>query len=203
MLRSLTLFMAIVWAGANIAAQSQQPSTPGGASQAPGGAGQQTPTTPRPDPGPSSTPSAQRSSDTAKVTYVGCVRPGTGADSFVLESASIAPAAGSPASSSSAPSAVGTSGAGKGMSLNLSARSGTDLKSHLNQRVEVTGTMAAGAGASASSGAGGATSSSGAAGASSSAGSASGAAGGASSSATAKPMNFNVETVKMVSASCS
>src|SRR5688572_2602767 len=143
MLRSLTLFMAIVWAGANIAAQSQQPSTPGGGSQAPGGAGQQTPTTPRPDSGSSSAPSAQRSSsDTAKVTYVGCVRPGTGSDSFVLESASMAPAGGSSASSSSAPSAVGTSGAGKGTTLNLSARSGTDLKSHLNQRVEVTGTTA-------------------------------------------------------------
>ena len=180
MLRSLTLFMAIVWAGANIAAQSQQPSTPGGASQAPGGAGQQTPATPRPDPGPSSTPSAQRSSDTAKVTYVGCVRPGTGSDSFVLESASIAPAAGSSASSSSAPSAVGTAGAGKGTNLNLSAGAGTDLKTHLNHRVEVTGTMAKpSASASAS-------------------------AGDAGASATAKPsMNFTVETVKMVSATCS
>ena len=168
MLRSLILLMTIVWAGATISAQSPEPAAPA----APGGAAQ-APTTPRPDPGPSSTPAAQRSSDAGKVTYIGCVKPGTGADSFVLESASIAPAAG-------APSAVGTSGAGKGTNLNLSARTGTDLKAHLNQKVEVTGTMArpsATAGASASD---------------------------AGASATAKPaMNFNVETVKMVAASCS
>ncbi len=175
MLRSFTLLTVIVWAGANIAAQSPQPQAP-----TPGGAAQQAPAAPRPDPGPSSTPSAQRSSDTAKVTYIGCVRPGTGADSFVLESASIAPAAGA---SSSAPSAVGTSGAGKGTSLNLSPRAGTDLKAHLNHQVEVTGTMAAKTGASAS---------------------ASASAGEASASAGAKPaMNFNVETVKMVAATCS
>lgn len=172
MLRSFTLLMTIVWAGATIAAQSPEPSAPA----APGGAAQQAPATPRPDPGPSSTPAAQRSSDTGKVTYVGCVKPGAGTDSFVLESASIAPAAGA----SSAPSAVGTSGAGKGTNLNLSAPTGTDLKAHLNHKVEVTGTMAkpsASASASASD---------------------------AGASATAKPaMSFNVETVKMVAATCS
>jgi len=171
MLRSFTLLMTIVWAGATIAAQSPEPSAPA----APGGAAQQAPATPRPDPGPSSTPAAQRS-DAGKVTYVGCVKPGTGADSFVLESASIAPVAGA----SSAPSAVGTSGAGKGMNLNLAARTGTDLKAHLNQKVEVTGTM------------------------SKPSASASASAGDAAASATAKPaMSFNVETVKMVAASCS
>ena len=86
---------------------------------------------------PSTPPAApSASAATNKVTYTGCVKPGTGADAWVLENAEASAKAG--ASSST----VGTSGTSK-MTLNLSPAASVDLKPHANHKVEVTGTVSA------------------------------------------------------------
>ena len=114
-----------------------------------------------------------------KVTYTGCVKPGTGADTWTLENAQVAAKAGA-----ASPSTVGTSGTGT--TLNLDPAASVNLKAHANHKVEVTGTISPakpGAGASGSS-----------AGASATAGGA--------SSTTGAAQKFSVESVKMVSATC-
>ena len=130
--------------------------------------GAQQPTTPKP-----SSPSTSAAS-AGKVTYTGCVKPGTSADSWVLENAETQRAG------ASTPSSVGTSGTSK-MTLNLDPAASVNLKPHANHKVEVTGSLKSGS----ASGAGGA------AGASPSA-----------SASSASGQTFNVESVKMVSATC-
>jgi len=126
----------------------------------------QQPTTPRPTTPPSS------AMDANKVTYTGCVKPGTAADTWVLESAEVAQKAGA-----SAP--VGTSGATK-MTLNLDPAATVNLKAHANHKVEVVGVLSpAKGGADASSAP---------------------AAGAASSQAARQ--QFSVASLKMVSATC-
>jgi hypothetical protein len=117
-----------------------------------------------------------------KVTYTGCVKPGTAADTWTLENAQVAAKAGA-----ASPSTVGTSGTGT--TLNLDPAASVNLKAHANHKVEVVGTLKPATGAAGSS-----------AGASSTAGGASSTAGAGGSSASRQ--QFSVESVKMVSATC-
>ena len=120
-----------------------------------------------------------------KVTYTGCVKPGTAAGSWVLEHAQAAQKAGA-----SSPNTVGTSGT-PGTTLNLDPAATVNLKAHANHKVEVVGTMsmaktsadAGGASAPAPSPSAGASATAGAAGA-------------------ANRQQFSVESLKMVSATC-
>lgn len=121
------------------AAQADKPANP---PAAPPPAAQE-PATPKP-----SAPPAASTSAANKVTYTGCVKPGTGTDSWVLENAEAA------AKPGAAPSTVGTSGTSK-MTLNLDPAASVNLKPHANHKVEVTGSISpAKPGASASPAAG-------------------------------------------------
>jgi hypothetical protein len=114
-----------------------------------------------------STPAAQSAAG-SKVTYTGCLKPGTAADSWTLENAEVASAAGAAKS----PGATATSGASK-MTIGLNVKPGENIKPHANHKIEVTGTLGKAAG------------------------------GAASSSSSATPsQTLNVESVKMVAASC-
>ena len=127
------LILAVVCTMAIVAAQAPaQTPAPGGAAQE-----QQKP----------STPPAPTASAANKVTYTGCLKPGTAADSWMLENAEVASAAGAK------PGATATSGAPK-TTLNLTVKPSENLKPHANHKIEVTGTVskaAAGAAASSSS----------------------------------------------------
>jgi hypothetical protein len=83
---------------------------------------------------PATPPAPAAAAATNKITYTGCVKPGTGADSWILENAE---AAAKPGASSST---VGTSGTSK-MTLNLQPAASVDLKPHANHKVEVTGSI--------------------------------------------------------------
>lgn len=101
----------------------------------------QQPTTPRPTTPPSTAQEPARPAEMAakaagKVTYTGCVKPGTAAGSWILENAEVQRAGGA-----SAPSAVGTSGASK-MTLNLDPAATVNLTPHANHKVEVVGIAA-------------------------------------------------------------
>lgn len=89
----------------------------------------QQPTTPRPTSPPSETSAAN------KVTYTGCVKPGTTAGTWILENAEVASKAGA-----SAPGAVGTSGAAK-VALSLEPAATVNLTPHANHKVELVGTL--------------------------------------------------------------
>jgi hypothetical protein len=86
-------------------------------------------------------PAAQASS-AGKVTYTGCLKPGTAADSWTLENAEVASAAGK---------STATSGSGSKMTIGLSAKPTENLKPHANHKIEVTGTVSKTGGASSSS----------------------------------------------------
>ena len=123
--RSLFTIPAMVClAAALVTAQA-----PAGDKPAPERPAAQQPATPSAPPAPSASAAAN------KVTYTGCVKPGTSADSWILENAEAQKAGG-------APSTVGTSGTPK-MTLNLSPAATVDLKPHANHKVEVTGTVSA------------------------------------------------------------
>jgi hypothetical protein len=123
-----------------------------------------------------SRPAESSSASAGKVTYVGCVKPGTSSGSWVLENAELAPKAGASSSST-----VGTSGTSK-MVLNLSPAATVNLTPHANHKVEVVGV--------ASPAKPGADSAASTPGASTAAG------------AQASRQQFSVESVKMVSATC-
>ena len=146
------LILAVVCTMAIVAAQAPAQPPAGGAAQEPG----QKP----------SAPPAPTASAANKVTYTGCLKPGTAADSWTLENAEIASAAGAK------PGATATSGAPK-TSFNLMAKPSENLKPHANHKIEVTGTVSKAAGGAA-----------------------------ASSSSTTPSQTFNVESFKMVSATC-
>ncbi len=138
----------------------------------------QQPTTPRPTTPPSTAqqPADMSSKAGAKVTYTGCVKPGTTAGTWTLENAEVQRAGGA-----SAPSAVGTSGASK-MTLNLEPAASVNLTPHANHKVEIVGTASpAKAGADTSS---------------------QSAAGASAAGAGATRQQFSVESLKMVSATC-
>jgi hypothetical protein len=87
------------------------------------------PTTPAPS---AQAPARPSESAANKATYTGCLKPGTSAGTWILESAEVA------AKPGAAPSAVGTSGASK-MTLNLEPASSVNLTPHANHKVEVVG----------------------------------------------------------------
>jgi len=84
-------------------------------------------------------PADVRPTTAAKVTYTGCVKPGTAPDTWILDNADVTPSV--KADAGPGQSTVGTSGTMKA-TLNLSAKAGTDLKPHANHKVEVIGTIA-------------------------------------------------------------
>lgn len=107
---------------------------------------QQPPAAPRP-----TTPPAAAQAAVNKVTYTGCVKPGTASGTWILENAEAQRAG-------AAPSAVGTSGASK-MALNLDPAATVNLTPHADHKVEVVGMLSPakpGADAAASAAAGGA-----------------------------------------------
>jgi len=164
MIRSLAIVPAMLCAAALVSAQAPAGRPAGDPADQPA---VQQPATPA---APQSPSASIPSSMAGKVTYTGCVKPGTTPGTFILDSAELSPAAG--ASSAAGQSPVGTSGTKA--TLNLTTKAGTDLKPHANHKVEVVGSVAppkAGAAADAS--------------------------------ASAKPnIEFNVDSFKMVSASC-
>jgi hypothetical protein len=140
----------------------------------------QQPATPRPTTPPTSAqepakPSEMSTATANKVTYTGCVKPGTTAETWVLENAEVAQKAGA-----SAPSTVGTSGSK--MVFNLDPTATVNLKAHANHKVEVVGMVSPAKGS---------------AGSTASAATPTGTAG-----THAAHQQFSVESVKMVSATC-
>ena len=81
-------------------------------------------------------PAEQAERDAKTTTITGCVKPGTAANSFVIEEIS-ASAAKAPAEPGARP--AGTSGVSK--SYALMAKPGEDLSKHVNHKIEVTGTV--------------------------------------------------------------
>jgi hypothetical protein len=166
MVRSLTLAFATAFAVAAVSAQAPAQNAP---ATDPPAAQQATPSPQQPAAQPS------QAKDASKVTMTGCLKPGATAGTWTLETAPIASAAGTTASSP-----VGTSGANAKRTYNLSVKPSDDLKPHANHQIEVVGTV-------------GSTPASGAA---------AGAPAGDKSSDATPRLTFNVESFKMVSASC-
>lgn len=171
MVRSLGFVLAVLCAGAVVAAQApaQEPPTQYPTTQQPAGQPAQKP------PAPPAPPT--QTAQVNKVSYTGCLKPGATAESWTLENAEMASAAGAPAKSGEG--AVGTSGAaGSKMIFNLSAKPTENLKPHANHKIEVVGTVSKAGASRAASGA------------------EPGAAG------TPPRQTLNVESFKMVSATC-
>ena len=179
---------------------SNPPATQQPAAQPPAG---QQPSTGRPT---TSSPSPQPSSSTMagnKITYVGCVKPGTSTGTWVLENAE-AQKAGATGSS-----AVGTSG-GSTTTLNLDPAATVNLKAHANHKVEIVGMMSTGSGATPAAGAKGGEAAAGVTGPTDAKGEsptpgaagATGATGPGAAGARASGQRFSVESLKMVSATC-
>jgi hypothetical protein len=75
-----------------------------------------------------------------KVTVAGCLKPGTLPGSWTLENVEMASAA--PAGAETKPGEKGTAGtAGTKKTYTLSVKPGEDLKAHTNHKIEVTGTV--------------------------------------------------------------
>jgi hypothetical protein len=113
--RWLTFVSALLCAGALVTAQKPAQEKPAGG------------------PPPATQAPAAKESAAGKVTYSGCVKPGSAPDSWILENAELSKPGGEPS--------VAKSGASK-MTLALNAKSGTDLKPHANHKVEIMGTTA-------------------------------------------------------------
>ena len=168
---------------------SNPPATQQPAGQPPAG---QQPSTGRPT---TSSPSSQQPSSTMagnKVTYVGCIKPGTSTGTWVLENAE-AQKAGATGSGAAATSGKST------MTLNLDPAATVNLKAHANHKVEIVGTMSSGSGVTAAAGAKGGEAAAGVTGPTGARDEAAtrGAAGGHTAG-----HNFSVESLKMVSATC-
>jgi hypothetical protein len=93
-------------------------------------------------PAPAAPAPAAQASSAGKVTYTGCLKPGTAADSWTLENAEVASASGK---------STATSGSASKMTIGLSAKPTENLKPHANHKIEVTGTVSKTGGASSSS----------------------------------------------------
>ena len=137
-----------------------------------------------------------------KITYVGCVKPGTSSGTWVLENAE-AQKAGATGSG-----AVGTSG-GSTMTLHLDPAATVNLKAHANHKVEIVGMMSTGAtaaagpkGGEAAAGVTGPTSATGETGTPGAAGGTGATGGTGAAGAQASGHHFSVESLKMVSATC-
>ena len=138
--RSLFAVPAMVWLAAVLVtaqAPADRPNPP--AAEQPAA---QQPTTPRPStpPTPAQQPASPSETSTMAantVTYTGCVKPGTAADTWVLENAEVAQKAGA-----SSPGTVGTSGTAK-VTFNLDPAATVNLKAHANHKVELVGMLSA------------------------------------------------------------
>ena len=122
---------------------SNPPATQQPAGQPPAG---QQPSTGKPT---TSSPSSQQPSSAMagnKITYVGCVKPGTSTGTWVLENAE------AQKSGAASPGAASTSG-GSTMTLNLDPAATVNLKAHANHKVEIVGMMSTGSGATPAAGA--------------------------------------------------
>jgi hypothetical protein len=181
MVRVITLAAGLLAAATLVGAQTYPPQQP---AQPPA----QQPPVDRPQ-----QPAVSSQMKESPITMSGCVKPGASAGIFILADATVAPSATAKAESEAA---VGTAGATTAAaatsaakkSYNLVAKPGEDLSQHLNHKVEVTGIASASLAPSAP-----------AAGATSQPGAAS-----QPGASTAPPaQTLNVQTVKMVSASCS
>ena len=133
-----------------------------------------------------------------KITYVGCVKPGTSTGTWVLENAEAQKGADS--------GAVGTSGKST-TTLTLVPAATVNLKAHANHKVEIVGMMSPAPGAAAAEPKGG-EAAAGVAGPTDAKGEAPTTAGGQSTPGTAPAgtrasgHHFSVESLKMVSATC-
>ena len=180
---------------------------------------QTTPATPATPSAPQQPAASQSRPAADKVTVTGCLRQGASAGTFILADASPAAAG----SASGGAGAVGTAGSASSASRKtyaLTVKAGEDLKAHLNHRMEIvgvasarpaaqsgstagsgmpSGAAASGAGAASGSGQTGTVSGSGQAGAAGQSGSAAG----SSASASQPTDNLEVQSFKMVAASCS
>jgi hypothetical protein len=148
-------------------------------------------------------PAGQPSSTMAgnKITYVGCVKPGTSSGTWVLENAE-AQKAGATGSG-----AVGTSGKST-TTLTLDPAATVNLKAHANHKVEIVGTMSTASGTTAPAEPKGGEAAAGVTGPTDAKGEApiAGGPGGTrrtgAAGAQASGQHFSVESLKMVSASC-
>ena len=137
--RSLFAVPAMVWLAAALVTAQAPADRPNPPAEQPSA---QQPTTPRPStpPMPAQQPASPSETSTMaanKVTYTGCVKPGTAADTWVLENAEVAQKAGA-----SSPGTVGTSGTTK-MTFNLDPAATVNLKAHANHKVELVGMLSA------------------------------------------------------------
>jgi hypothetical protein len=104
---------------------------------------------PSPPAAPAPAPQVQQSAPPATqkpatVTFSGCLKPGASAGSFILADAAAVPAATSADASKAEPQARGTTGSAKSYNL-MPGKTGEDLGKHVNQKIEVTGTVSAAA----------------------------------------------------------
>ena len=120
----------ICLAAVSVGAQADKPAQP--ATDKPTTAAPASPPSPSQQP---AKPAETSTSAANKVTYTGCVKPGTAAGSWILEDAEAAQKAGASGST------VGTSGAK--MTFSLTPASSVDLKPHANHKIEVVGTVSA------------------------------------------------------------
>jgi hypothetical protein len=138
---------------------------------------------------PNSPPAAPatQAAQPGKVTYTGCLKPGAMAESWTLENAvisSVGASAKAEGAYSTPQGATATSGkAPSNTTLALTVKPTDNLKPHTNHKIEVVGTVSATDASAKTPGA-----------------AAPGA--GASAASTAPRQNFNVESFKMVSATC-
>jgi hypothetical protein len=129
MVRSLTFVIATFGAAAVLGAQAPYPAP----------AGAQPPAEPPAVQAPSPSTSTSTTAKIDKVTWSGCLKPGTTPGSWVLENAEM-PLSASMATPAGA--AVGTSGASASKrTFNLTPKAGDNLTPHVNHKVEITGTI--------------------------------------------------------------
>jgi hypothetical protein len=132
MFRSVIALPVLLCAAAVAAAQTpttERPTATAGAADNPPAV--QAPATQQPPAQEPATPMPEKSA-VSKVTYTGCVKPGTAPETWILENAEVA----RPGQTTTA-----TSGTTK-PTFNLTTKVGTDLKPHANHKIEVVGTVA-------------------------------------------------------------
>jgi len=132
MVRSVIVLPVLLCAAAVAAAQTptaDRPTATAGTADNPPAV--QQPATQQPPAQQPPAPMPEKSMAQNKVTYAGCVKPGTAPETWILENAEVA----RPGQTTTA-----TSGAPK-PTFNLTTKVGTDLKPHANHRIEVVGTV--------------------------------------------------------------
>jgi hypothetical protein len=132
MVRSVITLHVLLWAAvaAAQAPTTDRPAATAGTADAPKAVQQPAPQQP-----PAQQPAApmpDKSAAASKVTYIGCVKPGTAPETWILENAEVA----RPGQTTTA-----TSGGPK-LTFNLATKVGTDLKPHADHKIEVVGTVA-------------------------------------------------------------